>query len=320
MKKAKETTVFLLFFLTFFYFDFIQATSTPDTFEDSIVSINNVVEGIDENSCEYYVSICAFFKDEGDYLKEWIEYHRLIGIEHFYLYNNNSCDNYLEVLQPYIKKGLVDLIDWPSPEGTDWTPYQEQAFNHCIELCIGHTRWLAVIDIDEFIIPVDRPTLKSFLIDFDHETSLGGIMMFWQCYGTSWVKTIPDNKLMIECLTWKAPWDHSWNRQVKSICKPHKVSHYCVHGAHYKSGYHDITTSGTGGPNQPIQIDRIRVNHYWTRTEDYFLNVKVPRRAILEGREYTPEQIQAFFQSFNTVEDKAIFRFLPELRELIFKK
>ena len=37
---------------------------------------------------KYYCSICAIFRDEGTYLKEWIEYHRIIGIDHFYLYNN----------------------------------------------------------------------------------------------------------------------------------------------------------------------------------------------------------------------------------------
>ena len=44
----------------------------------------------------YNVSACAIFQNEAPYLKEWIEYHRLIGVEHFYLYNNGSTDNYDE--------------------------------------------------------------------------------------------------------------------------------------------------------------------------------------------------------------------------------
>ena len=42
---------------------------------------------------KYYFSICAIFKDESLSIKEWIEYHKLIGVEHFYLYNNNSTDS-----------------------------------------------------------------------------------------------------------------------------------------------------------------------------------------------------------------------------------
>ena len=37
---------------------------------------------------KYKLSICAIFKNEANYLKEWIEYHRMVGVEHFYLYNS----------------------------------------------------------------------------------------------------------------------------------------------------------------------------------------------------------------------------------------
>ena len=46
---------------------------------------------------KYNVSICAIFKNEALYLKEWIEFHRIVGIEHFYMYNNNSEDNFREI-------------------------------------------------------------------------------------------------------------------------------------------------------------------------------------------------------------------------------
>ena len=59
----------------------------------------------DDRRLRYKTAICLIFKDEAPFLQEWIEYHHLIGIEHFYLYNNNSTDNYEEVLKPYIDKG-----------------------------------------------------------------------------------------------------------------------------------------------------------------------------------------------------------------------
>ena len=49
---------------------------------------------------KYNVSICAIFKNEAPYLREWIEFNHLVGIEHFYMYNNNSEDDYLVVLKP----------------------------------------------------------------------------------------------------------------------------------------------------------------------------------------------------------------------------
>ena len=60
---------------------------------------------------KYNVSICAVFKNEAMYLREWIEFNHLVGVEHFYLYNNNSDDDYVSVLKPYVKNGMVTLLD-----------------------------------------------------------------------------------------------------------------------------------------------------------------------------------------------------------------
>jgi hypothetical protein len=35
-----------------------------------------------------YLSICAIFRHEAPYLREWIEFHKLIGAERFFLYDN----------------------------------------------------------------------------------------------------------------------------------------------------------------------------------------------------------------------------------------
>lgn len=77
---------------------------------------------------KYDISICAIFRDEADYLREWIEYHRLAGIEHFYLYNNFSKDNYLEILEPYLEKDIVTLTQWEIPRG------QMAAYEDCVSL------------------------------------------------------------------------------------------------------------------------------------------------------------------------------------------
>lgn len=35
---------------------------------------------------KYNVSICAIFKNEAPYLKEWIEFNNIVGVNHFYMY------------------------------------------------------------------------------------------------------------------------------------------------------------------------------------------------------------------------------------------
>lgn len=52
-----------------------------------------------------YLSIVCMALNEGPYIKEWIEYHKLVGVERFYFYDNGSNDNTREILEPYIRGG-----------------------------------------------------------------------------------------------------------------------------------------------------------------------------------------------------------------------
>ena len=62
---------------------------------------------------EHELSICAIFQNEAPYLKEWLDYHLHVVVEHFWLYNNESQDDFRPILQPYIDAGIVDLIESP---------------------------------------------------------------------------------------------------------------------------------------------------------------------------------------------------------------
>ena len=73
-----------------------------------------------------YASLCCIIRNEGRYLVEWIEYSRIIGIEHFYLYDHSSNDNTLEVLTPYINAGVVTWHNWSFPGYP-----QREAHSHC---------------------------------------------------------------------------------------------------------------------------------------------------------------------------------------------
>ena len=53
-------------------------------------------------SFKYNFAIIAIVKNEGKYIEEWIDYHKLIGFEKFYIYNNESSDNTESVLKKYI--------------------------------------------------------------------------------------------------------------------------------------------------------------------------------------------------------------------------
>lgn len=126
---------------------------------------------------KYNVAICAIFKNEAKYLKEWIEFHRIVGVEHFYLYNNNSEDDYQTILAPYEKQNLVTLIDWPKNQA------QMEAYETCIKDYSADTKWIGFIDIDEFVVPRSMDTIYDFLRKF--EKNRGAVKIYWRMYGTS---------------------------------------------------------------------------------------------------------------------------------------
>jgi Glycosyltransferase family 92 len=269
---------------------------------------------------KYELSVVAIFQNEAPFLKEWIEFHRLIGVKHFWLYNNNSKDEFKSILKPYIKKGIVELIDWPSPPDKDWTPYQNTAYADCLSRCIERTKWLAAIDIDEFIVPVHYAhevldVLRKIELK---RPNVGGLMLFWQFFGTSHLKETPQNTTLVENLLLKAHKNYPGNAQVKTICRPELVEHCYVHCCIYKPGYRDMTLNGRGGPHQPIQTKPIRIHHYFTRTENYLYNNKLPRRQRCEGRTITQEDMEQIVQrldlELNEKYDDTILKYVPALR------
>lgn len=233
-------------------------------------------------SQEYKLSACAIFQDEAPYLKEWIDYHLKAGVEHFWLYDNNSQDDFSEVLAPYIEDDLIDLIPWEStPNDNDFMHFsfdvQTSAYNDAIHRARGVSKWLAIIDIDEYIVPVCNPTIIDALETYFSNAS--GVLVNWQCYGTSHVTRCNTGE-MLKNLTYKMRWNHPRNYYYKSIVQPLHVTHcanphYCL----FLPGHWQINTNYDAilQDNTGVYIDKLRINHYWTKDEWFFWNVKIPR-------------------------------------------
>ena len=68
------------------------------------------------------------------------------------------------------------------------------------------------------------------------------------------------------------------------------------------------------GPFSPtIDASDIRINHYWTRDEDYLRNQKIPR-GITWGQDV--EKILDRARLLNGFSDQEILRFVPKLKSL----
>lgn len=271
-----------------------------------------------QNTQKYYLSVCSLFRDEARFLKEWIEYHRLVGVEHFYLINHFSKDDYLSVLQPYIDQGIVELFHWTieTYDQRDYTKnIQVPAYNKILREKRRENFWIAFIDNDEFIVPIETDTIPPFLKEFEQK---GALSINWQMYGTSDIPVIPENKTLIGSLIKKAPITYHLNILNKLIINARYADGFFFdpHMIGYKGAFHAVNEnhqfSNYFSTVDNIQISKIRINHYVNRDKKFFDEVKKPRYLKWFGllREEDP--------LLNTIEDPIILRFVPELEKRLF--
>lgn len=221
---------------------------------------------------QYNVSVCAIFKDEAPYMKEWIEYHKIIGVDHFFLYNNFSTDHFRDVLEPYIKAGEVTLIDWPYKQG------QMSAYADCVKKYKDKSRWIGFLDLDEFVVPLEDDTIYDFLKKFKNR---GCVMIYWKLYGSAGKVQRNTDGLVTEDFTvaWKKHMD---------IGKCFFNTAYDFIPKFKKNGmmHHSMWTGCRGKALPPVNcFDRvyfdemhpvrngafpIQINHYFTKSLDEY--------------------------------------------------
>lgn len=238
--------------------------------------LKNRLKG-DKTAPRYYLAVCAIAKNEGPYMKEWIEWHRSKGVEKFYIYDNESTDCTKEVLAPYIESGLVEYTYQPGRK------QQLAAYDDCFEKHRTDARWIAVIDLDEFIVPMKDNTIPDFLRRMEDYAS---VEINWLVYGSGGAKSKEPGGVMERFRKHSLP-DHILNRHVKSIVDPRRVCsmvgcHEAArvsgkaadsHGKVLKKGFRD---------REPQQ-DVIRINHYAVKSYEEFLQKRARGRARINS-------------------------------------
>ena len=164
----------------------------------------------------YYLTVCAIFKDEAQYLSEWVSFHLSQGVEHFFLYDNLSTDGGADVLAPFIEAGLVTLKPWHVLKEDGG---QGAAYRDCLQEHGTQSFWIAFIDLDEFLHAVSKP-LPELLQEYER---YGGLFVHWQNFGSSGHITKPVGGV-VESFTRRARTTWSRNREGKSIVRPTMVS------------------------------------------------------------------------------------------------
>ena len=222
---------------------------------------------------EHYLSVCAIAKNEGPYFEEWIEWHLAHGVEKFYIYDNESTDGSKDILGPYIKRGVVEYKYWSGSK------QQLAVYDNCLANYRFSSRWIAFIDLDEFIVPLKDKSIPEFLKRYE---SFSVVEINWLIYGSSGRRIKTPGTMMERFKRHSLP-NNILNRHVKSIVNPRRI--FCMIGCHEaarisgrSSDSHGTRIKKNFRDREPQQ-DIIRINHYAVKSHEEFMGKRARGRA-----------------------------------------
>jgi hypothetical protein len=220
----------------------------------------------------YYAVVCAIALNEEPYIDEWINYNRILGFSHIYIYDN-SDDNTLKDKE----SDFVTIIHFPG------SVKQLQAYDLFVTTYKDKHRWGAFIDCDEFIVLKKHESIIDFLKDYD---DCDGIGLNWLMFGTSHEKNYK-NEPVLSRFRYCAS---MLNTHVKSIVKLKKVNLFVdPHSPQLFGLMCNTRREVFSGPfNNNLLSDVAYIHHYYTKSEEEFIKkINRGRADISEKRTVT---------------------------------
>jgi hypothetical protein len=266
---------------------------------------------IEESALRPYLSVFVIYHNEADYLREWIEFHKLVGFERFYMYNNFSTDHHRDVLAPYIADGTVIHREWPVE------PAQMAGYRDVLERHRDDTEWLGFFDIDEFLFSPTGEKVADILRGFEE---FPGVAVNEITFGTSGHMTQQPG-LAIENFVRRCELDKPRNRIIKSIVRPPQVAETGSdpHYFRYVDRRKAVTENKEelrGSLTKSVSVDLLRINHYMTRSQEERDKKNAGPDVLRGGRRNLPKARERD-KMLNDEEDTTILRLAPALRQAL---
>jgi len=271
---------------------------------------------LETTTTPYFLVFAANFKAENQYIQEWIEYHLLVGVDHFYLYDQDGGEEARQILKPYEKNGVVTRHSWTHLDATRFDGptrfYQinknHLAFAHCARNYRNTASWMMKIDIDEFLYPPNgHDSLLPYLQSLDYE-KVKALQVGRFNFGDNNHRTKPAGLVLDSYIRREA---NPSNHKDLANCSFLSNNRFCnsAHWWHYR-------LLKPGKIIKAADVDGIRINHYYTKSlEEY-----IKRQNVSRGRKRDEASFIARNKGCNDVEDKGMHRFVTRIKDMSNKR
>ena len=207
---------------------------------------------------KWELAVLCIVKNEDMILEEWFDHHIWQGVQHFYVIDNESTDGTKSIIDKYVSKGLVTYYH------LEGQAKQKEYYNKIYsEKAKDETKWLAVIDADEFMYNRTKgQTMRDYVSNLDPNTA-GGARLQFKMFGSSDHDKQP--KTVRDTFLWREKFEPT------DTCCPWKT---IVNTAETDSlDVHDHPT------RKPIvkDYDQVIINHYQILSREYYEKVKMTR-------------------------------------------
>jgi hypothetical protein len=262
------------------------------------------------------VSLGLIIKDDARVIREWLAYHTVIGVQHFWIAcNDEDPSEFYAAVQPFAIRGLLHMFHMPGPR------MQLPAYSRILNKARGRTKWLGFIDSDEFIHLRDSDDLPPFLRQYDRD-DVAGLAVGWRIFGSNGHKVLQPSTM--QAYTRRAHDNFVENEHLKVLVRPDRVDDMASpHHAGLRDGFRLVDERLNSVPGDVaaynVPADRVRINHYYCRSEED--HARKMKRGRADSDDIAHRRTWEFYSQLdrNEVADEEILRHVPKVRATLEK-
>lgn len=253
------------------------------------------------------LSVASMFKNESWIIVEWLEHYLKEGVEHFYLIDNGSTDDYISKIKPYMNFITLVKDNYRQPLGT-----QNILLNkHYLNIIKNNTKWNIIVDVDEYIYNRNQfKTISDYLKSVPN--NINQIILPWKMFGNNNQKKQPTSIIdsfikREDYVNYKKRINMHFVGHTKCITRTDTLVKLETHSSEIINPVKTFSNFELfNGDFKSYDIEKqiIHINHYTNLSLEYYTQIKI-KRGGGQGGKYNLEKFGFENKIFNnTIDDE----------------
>lgn len=247
------------------------------------------------NNDEYKIAVGAIFKNEYEYVLEWVSWYLNAGFDCIYIADNFSSDGTTALLEALEDIGVVKMLYQPPLEKSA----QLAAYNQIVELARKDgVDAILFVDADEFLVhdPFQKGGEAKLLKKLLQPENVGSVGIYWRCFGSSNLLEKGSDPVVERFTKCADDETRRHNKIIKSITQLDAIKSVHVHFCTLKDGYIKVDAQGNeiknyvnmvegqlrpvesfSGKTENLTKSPLRLHHYMVKSEEEYVTKKLNR-------------------------------------------